>query len=378
MRFRAIAVLALASLIVWAAPLAGLAIAGRPVAVFVGFPPRTAQVMQMPFAWSMFIALSLPAFGALALFGAAIARARPRQAGAIAAGFPWWGWLGAALIAGVWPIAWTDGLVAPAWRAHAFSLLWLGYILAMNGLAWRRSGTSLLTHRTPWFLALFALSAGFWWLFEYLNQFVHNWYYTGAEAMSGWDYFVRATLPFSTVLPAVASTWAWLRRHPRLDAMALPAVRGNTASAWIALAAGALALAAIGIRADLLFPVLWIAPVLVLAGLQQLVLGETIFSPLARGDWRPTLQPALAALICGFFWELWNYGSLPKWHYSIPYVQRFHLFEMPLLGYAGYLPFGIECALVMDLAARFVERRRLWPPEGEAKIGVMRTFSTTR
>jgi hypothetical protein len=58
-------------------------------------------------------------------------------------------------------------------------------------------------------------------------------------------------------------------------------------------------------------------------------------------------------------------------------VQRFHLFEMPLLGYAGYLPFGIECALVMDLAARFVERRRLWPPEGEAKIGVMRTFSTT-
>jgi hypothetical protein len=160
--------------------------------------------------------------------------------------------------------------------------------------------------------------------------------------------------------------------------MALPAVRGNIASAWIALAAGALALAAIGIRADLLFPVLWIAPVLVLAGLQQLVLGETIFSPLARGDWRPTLQPALAALICGFFWELWNYGSLPKWHYSIPYVQRFHLFEMPLLGYAGYLPFGIECALVMDLAARFVERRRLWPPEGEAKIGVMRTFSTTR
>jgi hypothetical protein len=29
-------------------------------------------------------------------------------------------------------------------------------------------------------------------------------------------------------------------------------------------------------------------------------------------------------------------------------VDRFHLFEMPLLGYAGYLPFGWLCALIGD------------------------------
>jgi len=56
------------------------------------------------------------------------------------------------------------------------------------------------------------------------------------------------------------------------------------------------------------------------------------------------------------FWELWNWGSLAKWTYSVPYVQRFQLFEMPLLGYAGYLPFGLECALVMDLVARVLGR----------------------
>jgi hypothetical protein len=42
-------------------------------------------------------------------------------------------------------------------------------------------------------------------------------------------------------------------------------------------------------------------------------------------------------------------------------VQRFSIFEMPLLGYAGYIPFGIECALVMDLVARLIEGRALWP-----------------
>jgi hypothetical protein len=40
----------------------------------------------------------------------------------------------------------------------------------------------------------------------------------------------------------------------------------------------------------------------------------------------------------------------------VPFVQRFHVFEMPLLGYAGYLPFGVTCALAADLVARARDR----------------------
>jgi hypothetical protein len=39
---------------------------------------------------------------------------------------------------------------------------------------------------------------------------------------------------------------------------------------------------------------------------------------------------------------MWNYWSFPKWIYLIPYVDRPKLFEMPLLGYGGYLPFALE------------------------------------
>lgn len=35
----------------------------------------------------------------------------------------------------------------------------------------------------------------------------------------------------------------------------------------------------------------------------------------------------------------------------MPYVQRFHLFEMPALGYAGYLPFGLQCLAAASLVA---------------------------
>ena len=44
-----------------------------------------------------------------------------------------------------------------------------------------------------------------------------------------------------------------------------------------------------------------------------------------------------------------NYNSLAHWEYSVPFVQRFQVFEMPVLGYAGYLPFGLECVVVANL-----------------------------
>jgi hypothetical protein len=61
------------------------------------------------------------------------------------------------------------------------------------------------------------------------------------------------------------------------------------------------------------------------------------------------LQWACAALCCGFFWEMWNAGSYMKWSYRVPLVDAFHIFEMPLLGYAGYLPFGVICGIVVRL-----------------------------
>jgi hypothetical protein len=351
---RALAALLVAALVVWAAPLAGLALAGLPLAPYLEFPPRTQAVPHAPFSWTVFAVCALPALGALALYTVGLARARPRSAPP-AQGFPWWGWLGLALAGLGWALAWSD-LAAPEWRRHTFTPLWLGYIATMNALAYRRSGRSPLTHETAWLLWLFPASAVFWWLFEYLNRYVGNWYYTGIADSGDWDYFLQGTLPFATVLPAVVSTRAWLATFPRLDALSLPPLRGHASLAWIALALGTLALGGIGLRPEALFSMLWLAPLLVLAGLQRLVTGESLFAPLARGDWRPLLLPALAALVCGFFWELWNWGSAAQWHYRVPYVQRFHLFEMPLLGYAGYLPFGVECALAADLVARAVRR----------------------
>jgi hypothetical protein len=115
------------------------------------------------------------------------------------------------------------------------------------------------------------------------------------------------------------------------------------------LATSAAGLVLLGVWPDLFFGLVWVAPLLIVVCLQTLTGRRTIMHALKAGDWRPVIASAAAALICGFFWEMWNIGSLARWEYAIPYVQRFHLFAMPILGYAGYLPFGLECLAIADL-----------------------------
>jgi hypothetical protein len=83
-----------------------------------------------------------------------------------------------------------------------------------------------------------------------------------------------------------------------------------------------------------------------------------ILSGPAEGNWTPAVAAAVAALICGVFWEMWNFYSLAKWQYSIPLVHRYQIFEMPLLGYAGYLPFGLQCAVVGSLLEEITPANR--------------------
>ena len=209
-----------------------------------------------------------------------------------------------------------------------------------------------MLNRPLYFLLLFPVSSAFWWFFEYLNRFVQNWHYSGPE-FSSWEYFWYATLPFSTVLPAVLGIrdWIlsthWLRkkfRNFRSIGIARPKVL-----AVLTLAASAAGLAGIGVWPNILFPLLWVSPLLIIISLQTLMDESHFFCELSAGNWTGMVAAALAAVICGVFWEMWNYFSLAKWEYSIPFVHRYQVFEMPLLGYAGYLPFGLECLIIVEI-----------------------------
>jgi hypothetical protein len=338
-------------------PLLGIAAAGKDITPYLRFPPATRFVVHAPFSWAVFCVFALASVASVAPFVYRVSRATAVAPIAPARSpFPWWGWLGGAIVALAWWLAWTRFTWFAALQGFTFSPIWLGYILVVNAVTYARTGQCLLRDRPGYFLALFPFSAGFWWSFEYLNRFVHNWYYVGSAAFTPWEYFWYATLPFATVLPAVLSTRELLASLPWLSRGLESAWRINlprptlAGAAMLVLAAGTLA--AIGVWPEVLYPALWLAPLLLITALQAIANEPTIFEPIARGDWSRLWQAAVAALLCGFFWELWNYKSLVHWQYSVPFVDRFHLFHMPLMGYAGYLPFGLECLALASLFDR--------------------------
>lgn len=345
----------LALLIVLCLPLAGVIISGTPISSYLEFPPRTQYVDHAPFSWFAFALCLLVILGVLFPFLRQVWRTQesvslpdsenPRRR------FAWWGLLGFSFTALFWLLAWSRFDWFSIFQPHTFAPLWLGYIVTINAVTEHRAGTCLLKKHPIRFLLLFPLSAGFWWVFEWLNRFVQNWTYQTPTVYSAGEYFLYASISFSTVLPAVASTAEMLQSFPAISQrfsrswpFALESYRTLTI-ALFSLAASSLLL--IGILPNFLFPLLWVSPLIILICLQLLLEGTSLFPELSRGDWSRLISWSLAALVCGFFWELWNYYSLAKWTYNIPYVEQFKIFEMPILGYAGYLPFGLECAAVV-------------------------------
>lgn len=343
-------------------PLAGVVLDGQQLSRYLEFPPVTRYVEHAGFSWPVFGVVAGIIVAVVLTFDVRVFRQRQKEKAlrGSARRFPWWGWLGVLTGSVAWVLAWSRfSWFAPLQR-FTFSPLWFSYIVVVNALTWRRTGHCMLKDRPRFFLLLFPVSAAFWWAFEYLNRFVQNWYYVGAAGLTAWQYFLFATLPFSTVLPAVLGTFELLRSVPRAGAgleSFLPVSIGKPRTAAVAvLAASCLGMAGIGVWPDILFPLLWVSPLFVLTALQVLRGRTTVFSRITRGDWRYVYLAAMAALICGGFWEMWNACSFAQWRYAIPYVGRFRIFEMPVLGYAGYLPFGLECAVVGDLLASLVSR----------------------
>ena len=249
-----------------------------------------------------------------------------------------------------WLLAWQRFSWFWLFQPHTFLPIWAGFILTINAVAVKRSGSCLLLRQPLGFLLLFPASTAFWWFFEYLNRFVQNWYYTGIEGMGPGEYSYYSSLAFATVLPGVLSMIDLLLTFPTMRKGLSRCPQVNWAFSpwisWIIVVLASIGLALIGVFPDQLFALLWLSPLLIILSIQRLTGQRTVLYPLRYGDWRPVVVPALAALICGFFWEMWNTHSLARWTYTIPLVQRFHLFEMPILGYGGYLPFGLICSIV--------------------------------
>ena len=100
------------------------------------------------------------------------------------------------------------------------------------------------------------------------------------------------------------------------------------------------------------FGLLWVALYLIIEPINVWLGGHSVLHFTARRDWRPIIALWIGVWMCAFAWEMWNFLSYPKWIYTVPWVDFLHVFEMPLLGYLGYLPFALELYALYNLVTR--------------------------
>ena len=269
--------------------------------------------------------------------------------------FPLHGWVGIILISVFWYLNWNlEGL-----RTNLlFFPLWLGFILTIDSIVFYRKSTSLISRSKKKFISLFFISAPAWWLFELINAKTQNWFYDGKQFFTNTEYAVLATISFSTVMPAVfttaelVSTFKWIKKYSHRK---IP-FRSNVPTIKFFIM-GIIMLTLIIFIPTYFYYFEWLAVYLILEPINYKMNNRTLLEYLSKGNWQIIISLSLGTLICGFFWEMWNYYSYPKWIYDTPMVNFLHVFEMPLPGYIGYITFSWELFAIYNFIVGMFAKR---------------------
>jgi hypothetical protein len=259
------------------------------------------------------------------------------------------GWLGLSVI-----VAAEAALAAgqPVVRTWFTPIVWTGYVLFADALVARLTGRSYLTTSRDDGVLLALVSVGGWWLFEWYNA---PRFWRGGEDLAGiwWHYHdlepnlllrrVGYDWSFATIFPGLFLTAAALRASLFRNATVRPR-RVPDAALRVAIVVGAIAAALpLLVVSAWLVPLVWTGLVLLLEPLNFRAGRPSWLRDLAAGD-ASTLASLLASgLVCGLLWEFWNYWAAAKWTYTVPHLPDVKLFEMPIVGYLGFLPFALEC-----------------------------------
>ena len=267
--------------------------------------------------------------------------------------FPIYGWLGLGVLAlaeglmlrHVWPVT-----------VYFTPIAWTGYLVLIDAMVRAIAGRSRLRDEPRRFLQTALVSIPLWLIFEAYNLRLANWTYRGvpmnwaAAALGyGWSFATITPAIFETADLIAAFGWFPPGRQLRFSPL-----EENSA---IALGGVSLLLPLVVPHelAAYLFILVWIGFVLLLDPINHRLGRPSLLSDLGEGRWSRFYSLLISGWICGWFWEFWNYWAAAKWYYVFPIMQKHKIFEMPVAGYLGFLPFALECFAMYTTAMALIE-----------------------
>ena len=235
-----------------------------------------------------------------------------------------------------------------------YCFAWWSYILIADNLLLKLRGRSLLTGRRREFWAMLPLSVFIWLLFEACNFVIHNWAYDDLP-VEIWQRWPGYALSFATVLPGIFITSdlvELLFGSPSLPAASecetLPEKPPSRPLRFFVVFGLILTIAPF-VWPRYFFAAVWLGPIFLLDPLLEKFGIKSLSMSIYAKDRRRVWSLMLGGTACGLMWEFWNYWAGSKWIYTVPFFEKWKLFEMPVLGFLGFLPFALECWILYHL-----------------------------
>lgn len=269
-----------------------------------------------------------------------------------------YGWVG---LAGLFAAEWLMFRGLQPVAAFFTPIAWTCHILLADAAVLAIRGRSRLHDEPGRFAAIVLLSIPLWLIFEAYNLRLQNWTYTGVP--SPWP---LATLgygwSFATITPGIFETADLIESFGWFQPSAPIKFSAFSQRAMILFGAVCLLLPLFTPQdvASRLFALVWIGFVFLLDPVNARLGLPSLIGDFAKGYRARFYSLLLSGFVCGWLWEFWNYWAAAKWHYIFPVLQQWKIFEMPVPGYLGFLPFALECFVMYVTAAWAV---RLLKPE---------------
>ena len=243
----------------------------------------------------------------------------------------------------------------PTWF---YVLAWYPTLVILDEVVVLLGGESLLT-RPRELVVMLWWSTVIWLLFEAINFRLQDWYYVFLPA-GRLERWVGITVSLATVVPAVLLPERVL---DRLGVWRDLRLGGFTLEPWhlrIGGWAGWGLLALVLAFPRYLYPLTWGAVWLVAEPLlYRRDPGRSLFGDLARGSWGRIARLMAAGLFAGGLWESFNAVARGRWIYTVPFLEDWKIFEMPLVGFLGFPFFALEVWSLYHLLALHTSRRTL-------------------
>jgi hypothetical protein len=251
---------------------------------------------------------------------------------------------------GLWGLAQGEKFILP----YLYFFAWYPAIAFLDGLLFRLRGRSWLLTQPRRFLRMCFWSVTVWLSFEAFNLVLKNWGYVGMEPAL-WVRWAGYALAFATVLPGVLLTAQVL---DALGAFRHLKARPFNPGAWqpASLLVGVALLILPLTFPRYAFPLIWVAMFFLLDPFCWLLGGPSLIARFIQGERREHVCLLAAGLVCGLWWEAWNYFAIARWVYTLPVLGFAKVFEMPVLGFLGFPPFALECAVMYNFLTALDER----------------------